>query len=92
MMQLGMRQARYRGRMKTRFQLLMAATVANLTLVAATMSRLRAHGAIGDALSVPVLAALGAVVAVCSAFGAFILDHDASPTVARYRAPLSLCA
>ena len=34
LMQLGMRQARYFGRAKTLFQLLMAATVANLTLVA----------------------------------------------------------
>jgi hypothetical protein len=34
LMQLGVRQARYFGRTKTCFQLLMAATVANLTLVA----------------------------------------------------------
>ena len=34
LVQLGMRQARYFGRRKTLFQLLMAATVANLTLVA----------------------------------------------------------
>jgi len=34
LMQLGMRQARYFGRAKTLFQLLMAATVSNLTLVA----------------------------------------------------------
>jgi hypothetical protein len=34
LMQLGVRQARYVGRRKTLFQLLMAATVANLTLVA----------------------------------------------------------
>lgn len=34
LMQLGMRQARYVGRTKTLFQLLLAATVANLTLVA----------------------------------------------------------
>lgn len=34
LVQLGMRQARYFGRAKTRFQLLMAATVANLTLLA----------------------------------------------------------
>ena len=34
LVQLGMRQARYFGRAKTLFQLLMAATVANLTLVA----------------------------------------------------------
>ena len=35
LVQLGLRQARYFGRTKTRFQLLMAATVANLTLLAA---------------------------------------------------------
>ncbi len=35
--QLGVRQSRYFGRAKTRFQLLMAATVANLTLVATKM-------------------------------------------------------
>jgi hypothetical protein len=34
LVQLGIRQARYKGRKKTRFQLLMAAAVANLTLVA----------------------------------------------------------
>lgn len=34
LMQLGIRQARYFGRVKTRFQLLLVATVANLTLVA----------------------------------------------------------
>ena len=37
LVQLGVRQARYFGRPKTLFQLLMAATVANLTLVAAKM-------------------------------------------------------
>ena len=34
LVQLGIRQARYFGRVKTRFQLYLAATVANLTLVA----------------------------------------------------------
>ena len=34
LVQLGIRQARYFGRKKTRFQVLMAATVANLTLLA----------------------------------------------------------
>ena len=34
LVQLGIRQARYFGRAKTRFQLYLAATVANLTLVA----------------------------------------------------------
>jgi len=37
LVQLGMRQARYFGRAKTLFQLLMVATVANLTLVAAKL-------------------------------------------------------
>ena len=36
LVQLGIRQSRYFGRIKTRFQLYLAATVANLTLVAAT--------------------------------------------------------
>jgi hypothetical protein len=51
LMQLGMRQARYFGRVKTRFQLLLAATVANLTLVATKVglmrdrSRRQAHSA-----------------------------------------------
>ena len=35
LVQLGVRQSRYFGRVKTRFQLYMAATVANLTLIAA---------------------------------------------------------
>jgi hypothetical protein len=41
LMQLGVRQARYFGRAKTLFQLLLAATVANLTLVATKTGRMR---------------------------------------------------
>jgi Transposase DDE domain len=41
LMQLGVRQARYFGRAKTLFQLLMAATVANLTLVATRIGLMR---------------------------------------------------
>src|SRR5215204_2021084 len=41
LMQLGVRKARYFGRTKTRFQLLMAATVANLTLVARRIGLMR---------------------------------------------------
>jgi hypothetical protein len=41
LMQLGMRQARYFGRTKTLFQLLLAATVANLTLVATKVGLMR---------------------------------------------------
>ena len=44
LMQLGVRQARYFGRTKTLFQLLMAATVANLTLVATKVGLMRARG------------------------------------------------
>ena len=42
LVQLGIRQSRYFGRVKTRFQLLMAATVANLTLVAVKMEMMNA--------------------------------------------------
>jgi hypothetical protein len=38
LVQLGIRKSRFSGRAKTRFQLLMAATVANLALVANWMS------------------------------------------------------
>jgi len=41
LVQLGIRQSRYFGRVKTRFQLLMAATVANLTLVTAKMEMMK---------------------------------------------------
>ena len=44
LMQLGMRQAHYFGRTKTLYQLLMAATVANLTLVAAKVGLIRRRG------------------------------------------------
>jgi transposase len=44
LMQLGMRQARYFGRAKTLFQLLMVATVANLTLVATKVGLMRGRG------------------------------------------------
>lgn len=41
LVQLGLRQARYFGRRKTLFQLLMAATVANLTLIATKTGQMR---------------------------------------------------
>jgi hypothetical protein len=44
LVQLGIRQARYFGRVKTHFQLLLAATVANLTLVAAKMGMMGKTG------------------------------------------------
>ena len=44
LVQLGIRQARYFGRKKTLFQLLMVATVANLTLVATKTGQMRTRG------------------------------------------------
>jgi hypothetical protein len=44
LMQLGIRQARYFGRVKTHFQLLLAATVANLTLVATSVGMIKTAG------------------------------------------------
>ena len=44
LIQLGIRQSRYFGRSKTRFQLYLAATVANLTLVAAKAGLTRETG------------------------------------------------
>ena len=45
LVQLGVRQSRYFGRVKTRFQLYLAATVANLTLIAAKGGITRESGA-----------------------------------------------
>ncbi len=72
LMQLGMRQARYFGRVKTLFQLLMAATVANLTLVATKRGLMRGRKRGADhpcapssALVLPFISALWVVVAYC---------------------------
>src|SRR5215203_381440 len=48
LMQLGVRQARYFGRTKTLFQLLIAATVANLTLVATRVGLMRDRNHLPD--------------------------------------------
>jgi hypothetical protein len=71
LMQLGVRQARYFGRTKTLFQLLMAATVANLTLVATKT------GLIGDrnhpkrTISMHIRRTkLASLIAICTLFSA----------------------
>ena len=51
LMQLGVRQARYFGRKKTLAQLLLAATVADLTLVATQMNLMRGQAGQGSPLS-----------------------------------------
>jgi len=67
LVQLGIRQARYLGRAKTRFQLLMAAAVANLTYLAATSPAIDPH-----------LAGLGIAAGLLGlflAFGGLALGH-----------------
>ena len=51
LMQLGMRQSRYFGRIKTRFQLLVKAAVANLTLVQAWVKGSGAGNGLDDKVS-----------------------------------------
>ena len=54
LVQLGIRQARYFGRAKTRFQLYLAATVANLTLVAGKAGKSETIAAVPRDSSVPI--------------------------------------
>jgi DDE family transposase/transposase-like protein DUF772 len=63
LMQLGMRQARYFGHTKTRFQLFLAATVANLTLVATKLGLMGKDGNRDHAPHCAVLAGIARVVA-----------------------------
>ena len=58
LVQLGIRQSRYFGRVKTRFQLYLAATVANLTLVA---GKIELSDSVPTARSVPSSVPLSAV-------------------------------
>jgi hypothetical protein len=74
LMQLGVRQARYFGRTKTLFQLLMAATVANLTLVATGTGLMRDRNHPRTIISIYVRALLAALIAICSLFAALLLD------------------
>lgn len=70
--QLGVRQSRYVGRIKTLFQLLMAATVANLTLVATKTGLMR--GRKGQQASV--FSHLLSVVAVLMTIRGFLIPTD----------------
>jgi hypothetical protein len=72
LMQLGVRQARYFGRAKTLFQLLMAATVANLTLVATKMGLMQGRG---KRLGSPSSQALRLLAATGAAFGSFMAQN-----------------
>ena len=70
LMQLGVRQARYVGRTKTLFQLLMAATVANLTLVATRTGLMRDRHQRKAQPSVHIQHLLSILKAVCTLFTA----------------------
>ena len=65
LMQLGVRQARYFGRAKTLFQLLMAATVANLTLVATRTGLMRDRNHFRTIVSIYIYDFLATLVAIC---------------------------
>jgi Transposase DDE domain/Transposase domain (DUF772) len=70
LMQLGVRQGRYFGRTKTLFQLLLAATVANLTLVATGAGLMRDRNHPRSIISVQIRALLAALIAIRSLFAA----------------------
>jgi hypothetical protein len=74
LMQLGVRQARYFGRTKTLFQLLMAATVANLTLVARRTGLMRDRNHPQTTISVHVYA-LFVVHNSVATLGAWVFGH-----------------
>ena len=74
LMQLGVRQARYLGRTKTLFQLLIAATVANLTLVATRIGLMRDHNHPKTIIPTHGSALPATLIAVCRLFAALSLD------------------
>ena len=76
LMQLGVRQARYFGRAKTCFQLLlMAATVANLTLVASRVGLMRDRNHPKTSISTRISALLAMLIAICRVFAVPSLDR-----------------
>jgi Transposase DDE domain len=74
LMQLGVRQARYVGRAKTLFQLLMAATVANLTLVGMSTGLMPDRNHPKTIISIHICALLAALIAICRIFATLSLD------------------
>jgi hypothetical protein len=84
LMQLGVRQARYVGRTKTLFQLLMAATVANLTLVATRTGLMRDRNRPKTIVSVHISYLMATLIALCRLFATLSPDptlwnHTRSP-------------
>jgi hypothetical protein len=70
LMQLGVRQARYVGRTKTLCQLLLAATVANLTLVATGVGLMRDRNHPRTIIFIYICAPLATLIAICTVFTA----------------------
>lgn len=86
LVQLGIRQARYFGRQKTLFQLLMAATVANLTLVAGALAKARLAA---RTLAEPAVA--GATVAGARLVAGTVGDLGRFLLLPLLGAPMALC-
>jgi hypothetical protein len=82
-MQLGVRQARYVGRTKTLFQLLLAATVANLTLAATAVGLLRGYRRRPTLDGSPTLATR----VVLHALGRLLAAHELAVRSRIHRAP-----
>jgi len=78
LMQLGVRQARYVGRTRTLFQLLMAATVANLTLVATRTGLIRHRNHPKTIISIHISDLLATLIAICRLFATLSLDSRLS--------------
>ena len=74
LMQLGVRQACYFGRTKTLFQLLMAATVANLTLVATKIGLMQDRNHPRTTIPIHIRALLATLIAICRTFATPSLD------------------
>ncbi len=77
LMQLGVRHARYVGRTKTLFQLLLAATVANLTLAATAVGLLRGRRPRPNARAALLRATRAAWIAFCHLLA--VAEHPARP-------------
>ena len=85
LVQLGIRQARYFGRTKTAFQLLMAATVANLTLVATKTGQMRSRRGQKSTNS----SFLSQIWATAKAFWNHLIRYPVAPNLlSRYASPL----
>ena len=81
LVQLGVRQARYVGRIKTLFQLLLAATVANLTLVATKTGLMRGRNGQQD----PASSHLLSVAVVLMTMRGLLIPTDSQTTSFRLR-------